>query len=97
MSDSVESPIQSGGLGHFLVLVRVPSPQVLEQSPHSDHGSNSQGGLSEQLLDSVELPIQPSRLGHVLVLVLVPLPQVVEQAPHSDHGSNSDGILLSGH
>ena len=97
MSDSIELPIQPSRLGHALVLVLVPLPQVVEQAPHSDHGSNSQGGLSEQLSDSVELPIQPSRLGHVLVLVLVPLPQVLEQPPHSDHGSNSDGILLSGH
>ena len=39
-SDWVALPTHSYGPGQFLVRVRVPSPQVVEQSSHSDHRSN---------------------------------------------------------
>ena len=37
----VALPTHSYGPGQFLVRVRVPLPQVVEQAPHSDHCSNS--------------------------------------------------------
>ena len=52
-SDWVALPTHSYGPGQFLLRVRVPSPQVVEQSSHSDHSSNSpeiKNGISKYKL-----------------------------------------------
>jgi len=105
MDCPLHTPISFSTTNLVLVRVFVPSPQVVEQDPHSLQMPHTQSiagqamGLQESLSMDVPLhtPSSFSTTNLVLVRVFVPFPQVLEQVPHSLQMSHIQFIAIHPH